>query len=275
MSSKTLFEKIWETHVVAAETDSDAGDLYVDLHLVHEVTSPQAFSELRERGLKLRRPDRMLATLDHSTPTLPANAANGERPYANDEAEGAGRAAGNQLPRIRHRAAWLGQRAPRHRACDRPGAGRDAAGHDHRLRRQPHGHPWRLRRAGVRHRHHRSRPRAGHAMPAAAQAEVARDPCRRQAATGGVGAKDLILHIIGSIGVDGGTGHVIEYRGAAIEALSMEERMTVCNMSIEAGARAGLIAPDETTFAWLKGRPHAPRVPHGTGCHALARVAHR
>ena len=175
MSPRTLFEKMWDAHVVAPESTDTPAILYIDLHLVHEVTSPQAFSELRERGLKLRRADRMLATLDHSTPTLPAGA-DGERPYANAEAKAAGSAAGNELPRVRCRTARLGQQRSRHRARDRSRAGRDPAGHDHRLRRQPHLDAWCIRRAGLRHRHHRGRSRDGHAVPAATQAEDLRDP---------------------------------------------------------------------------------------------------
>jgi 3-isopropylmalate/(R)-2-methylmalate dehydratase large subunit len=257
VSAKTLFEKIWETHVVAAETEATPAILYVDLHLIHEVTSPQAFSELRERGLKLRRPDRALATLDHSTPTLPA-AANGERPYANDEAKA-------QVAQLETNCREFGVDLYGWDSADRgivhvigPELGATqpgmtiVCGDSHT---STHGAFGALA-FGI------GTTEVGHVM--ATQCLL-----QRRAKTlaihvtgqlrDGVGAKDLILHIIGTIGVDGGTGHVIEYRGAAIEALSMEERMTVCNMSIEAGARAGLIAPDDTTFAWLKGRPRAPQ----------------
>jgi 3-isopropylmalate/(R)-2-methylmalate dehydratase large subunit len=128
----------------------------------------------------------------------------------------------------------------------------------------PHRHPRRVRRTGLRHRHQRGRPRHGYAVPAAAQARTIAITVDGELGAG-VTAKDLILHVIGVIGVNGGTGHVIEYRGTAIRALSMDERMTVCNMSIEAGARAGLIAPDEITFDYLRGRP---RVPQGAGFDA-------
>jgi 3-isopropylmalate/(R)-2-methylmalate dehydratase large subunit len=255
--SCTLFEKIWDAHVVVAESVATPAVLYVDLHLVHEVTSPQAFSELRERGLQLRRPERMLATLDHSTPTLPA-AANGERPYANDEAEA-------QVTQLETNCREFGVELHGWDSADRgivhvigPELGATqpgmtiVCGDSHT---STHGAFGALA-FGI------GTTEVGHVM--ATQCLLQRKPPTLAIHVdgqlpAGVGAKDLILHIIGTIGVDGGTGHVIEYRGAAIEALSMEQRMTVCNMSIEAGARAGLIAPDETTFAWLQGRPRAPR----------------
>ena len=254
---QTLFEKIWNAHVVAAETADTPAILYVDLHLVHEVTSPQAFSELRERGLPLRRPDRMLATLDHSTPTLPT-AANGERPYANAEAKA-------QVAQLEANCREFGiplhgwdsaERGIVHVIGPELGATQPGmtivCGDSHT---STHGAFGALA-FGI------GTTEVGHVM--ATQCLLQRKPKTLAihvdgALPKGVGAKDLILHIIGQIGVDGGTGHVIEYRGPAIAALTMEERMTVCNMSIEAGARAGLIAPDDTTFDWLKGRPHAPQ----------------
>jgi 3-isopropylmalate/(R)-2-methylmalate dehydratase large subunit len=257
MTPRTLFEKVWDAHVVAAETPDTPSVLYIDLHLVHEVTSPQAFSELRQRGLKLRRPDRTLATLDHSTPTLPAKA-NGERPYANDEAKA-------QVAQLETNCREFGVQLYGWDSSDRgivhvigPELGATqpgmtiVCGDSHT---STHGAFGALA-FGI------GTTEVGHVM--ATQCLLQRKPKTFAIHVDGklprgVGAKDLILHIIGHIGVDGGTGHVLEYRGAAIEALSMEERMTVCNMSIEAGARAGLIAPDETTFAWLKGRPRAPQ----------------
>ena len=257
MSARTLFEKIWDAHVVAPETVETPAVIYIDLHLVHEVTSPQAFSELRERGLKLRRPDRTLATLDHSTPTLPA-LPNGERPYANAEAKA-------QVAQLETNCREFGVKLYGWDSTDRgivhvigPELGATqpgmtiVCGDSHT---STHGAFGALA-FGI------GTTEVGHVM--ATQCLLQRKPKTFAIHVDGklprgVGAKDLILHIIGEIGVDGGTGHVIEYRGAAIEALSIEERMTVCNMSIEAGARAGLIAPDETTFAWLKGRPNAPQ----------------
>ncbi len=255
--AKTLFEKLWDAHLVAPESPDTPAVLYVDLHLVHEVTSPQAFTELRERGLKPRRPDRMLATLDHSTPTLPAGA-DGERPYANAEAKA-------QVAQLEANCREFGIELHGWDSSDRGivhvigpelGATRPGmtivCGDSHT---STHGAFGALA-FGI------GTTEVGHVM--ATQCLLQRRPKTLAihvdgALPKGVGAKDLILHIIGQIGVDGGTGHVIEYRGPAIAALTMEERMTVCNMSIEAGARAGLIAPDETTFAWLQGRPHAPQ----------------
>ncbi|MGN6119648.1 MAG: 3-isopropylmalate dehydratase large subunit [Rhodanobacter sp.] len=257
MTSRTLFEKVWDAHVVVAETADTPAVIYVDLHLVHEVTSPQAFSELRERGLKLRRPDRMLATLDHSTPTLPTNA-DGSRPYANAEAQA-------QVAQLEANCREFGVELHGWDSADRgivhvigPELGATqpgmtiVCGDSHT---STHGAFGALA-FGI------GTTEVGHVM--ATQCLLQRRPKTMAIHVDGqlppgVGAKDLILHIIGTIGVDGGTGYVLEYRGAAIEALSMDERMTVCNMSIEAGARAGLIAPDETTFAWLKDRPRVPQ----------------
>jgi 3-isopropylmalate/(R)-2-methylmalate dehydratase large subunit len=257
MTPRTLFEKIWDGHVVAPETEATPSVLYIDLHLVHEVTSPQAFSELRARGLKLRRPDRTLATLDHSTPTLPP-AANGERPYASAEAKA-------QVAQLEANCREFGVQLYGWDSADRgivhvigPELGATqpgmtiVCGDSHT---STHGAFGALA-FGI------GTTEVGHVM--ATQCLLQRKPKTFAIHVDGklprgVGAKDLILHIIGEIGVDGGTGYVLEYRGEAIEALSMEERMTVCNMSIEAGARAGLIAPDDTTFAWLKGRARAPQ----------------
>ena len=257
MSARTLFEKLWDAHLVAPETADTPAILYIDLHLVHEVTSPQAFSELRERGLKLRRPERTLATLDHSTPTLPAND-KGERPYANEEAQA-------QVAQLEANCREFGvelhgwdssERGIVHVIGPELGATQPGmtivCGDSHS---STHGAFGALA-FGI------GTTEVGHVM--ATQCLLQRKPKTLAIHVDGqlpkgVGAKDLILHIIGQIGVDGGTGHVIEYRGEAIEAMSMEERMTVCNMSIEAGARAGLIAPDDTTFAWLKGRPRVPQ----------------
>ncbi len=257
MNPKTLFEKVWEAHVVAAETVDTPAILYVDLHLVHEVTSPQAFTELRQRDLAVRRTDRVLATLDHSTPTLPTRAS-GERPYATPQA----RAQVEQLEANCHEFGitlhgWdSADRGIVHVIGPELGATRPGmtivCGDSHT---STHGAFGALA-FGI------GTTEVGHVL--ATQCLLQRKAKTLAihvdgALPEGVGAKDLILHIIGQIGVDGGTGHVIEYRGETIEALTMEERMTVCNMSIEAGARAGMIAPDEVTFAWLKGRPQAPK----------------
>ncbi len=254
---KTLLDKIWDAHEVRAETESTPAILYIDLHLVHEVTSPQAFSELRARGLKLRRPDRTLATFDHSTPTLPADAS-GKRPYATPEAA-------SQVAQLETNTREFGVElhgwGSAHRGivhvigpelgATQPGM-TIVCGDSHT---STHGAFGALA-FGI------GTTEVGHVL--ATQCLLQRKPKSFAIdVTGqlqpGVTAKDLVLHIIGTIGVNGGTGFVLEYRGPTIEALSMEERMTVCNMSIEAGARAGLIAPDTTTFAYLKGRQRAPQ----------------
>jgi len=257
MSARTLFDKIWDAHVVSAETAATPATLYIDLHLVHEVTSPQAFAELAARGLRVRQPARTLATLDHSTPTLPAGA-DGNRAYVSAQAQA-------QVAELERNAAQHGvalhgwdsaERGIVHVIGPELGATQPGmtivCGDSHT---STHGAFGALA-FGI------GTTEVGHVL--ATQCLLQRRP-RTLAVqvegelAPGVAAKDLILHIIGVLGVDGGTGHVIEYRGSTIRALSMEQRMTVCNMSIEAGARAGLIAPDDTTFAWLKGRPHAPQ----------------
>ncbi|HEV7491843.1 MAG TPA: 3-isopropylmalate dehydratase large subunit [Rhodanobacteraceae bacterium] len=256
MNPRTLFEKIWDAHVVRAESASASAILYVDLHLVHEVTSPQAFAELRARGLGVRRPERILATLDHSTPTLPADA-NGRRPYVSLEAE-------LQVAELEKNASEFGIRLYGWDSANRgivhvigPELGATqpgmtiVCGDSHT---STHGAFGALA-FGI------GTTEVGHVL--ATQCLLQRKPKTlainvEGTLAPGVGAKDLILSIIGQIGINGGTGSVIEYRGSTIRALLMEERMTVCNMSIEAGARAGLIAPDQTTFDWLKGRPLVP-----------------
>ena len=257
MKARTLFEKIWDAHVVRAETAATPGMLYVDLHLVHEVTSPQAFSELRSRGLTLRRPERTLATLDHSTPTTPPDDL-GQYVYTSEEAA-------HQVSQLESNCDEFGvalhgwssaNRGIVHVIGPELGATQPGmtivCGDSHT---STHGAFGALA-FGI------GTTEVGHVM--ATQCLLQRKPktfaIHVEGPLGpGVTAKDLVLHIIGKIGVNGGTGHVLEFRGPTIEALSMEERMTVCNMSIEAGARAGLIAPDDTTFNWLQGRPQVPK----------------
>jgi len=254
---KTLFDKLWDAHVVSPETEAAPAILYIDLHLIHEVTSPQAFAELDARSLPVRRPDRTKGTLDHSTPTLPANA-NGRLPYVNDQARA-------QVDTLRANCSRFGvelfdydspQRGIVHvmgpeLGLTQPGQ-TIVCGDSHTATHGAFG----ALAFGI------GTSEVGHVL--ATQCLLQRK-AKTLAITvdgelaPGVGAKDLILHVIGVIGVNGGTGHVIEYRGSAIRALSMEQRMTVCNMSIEAGARAGLIAPDEVTFEYLRGRPRAPQ----------------
>jgi 3-isopropylmalate/(R)-2-methylmalate dehydratase large subunit len=257
MNAKTLFEKVWERHEVVPETPDTPAVLYIDLHLVHEVTSPQAFALLRSQGLKVRRVDRTLATMDHSTPTDPDEVF-GRVPI---KVESAAR----QVKQLEQNCKEFGvellgldsdQRGIVHVIGPDLGATQPGktivCGDSHTATHGAFG----ALAFGI------GTTEVGHVL--ATQCLLQRRPKTLAIEVSGrlnpaVTAKDLILAIIGKIGVSGGTGHVIEYRGSAIEALSMDERMTVCNMSIEAGARAGMIAPDETTFAYLKGRRFAPQ----------------
>ena len=257
MTAKTLFEKVWEQHEVAPETADTPAVLYIDLHLIHEVTSPQAFSLLRSQGLKMRRTDRTLATMDHSTPTDPAEVF-GRVPI---KVESAAR----QVKQLEKNCEEFGVEllglGSEHRGivhvigpelgATQPGK-TIVCGDSHTATHGAFG----ALAFGI------GTTEVGHVL--ATQCLLQRRPKTLAIEVAGrlgegVTAKDLILAIIGRIGVGGGTGHVIEYRGPAVEALSMDERMTVCNMSIEAGARAGMIAPDQTTFDYLKGRRFAPQ----------------
>ncbi len=256
-SPQTLFEKVWRAHEVAPETADTPAVLYIDLHLIHEVTSPQAFTVLRERALKVRRPDLTFATMDHSTPTrteqvfggAPITLEAAARQVRELEANCA--AFGIELLNLRHAERGIVHIIGPELGLTQPGKTL-VCGDSHT---STHGALGALA-FGI------GTTEVGHVF--ATQCLLQRKP-RTLAinVTGtlpaGVGAKDLILAIIGRIGVAGGTGHVIEYRGETIRALDMDGRMTVCNMSIEAGARAGMIAPDETTFAYLAGRPRAPQ----------------
>jgi len=256
MTAKTLFQKLWERHEVVPETADTPAVIYIDLHLVHEVTSPQAFSVLRERGLKVRRPDRTLVTMDHSTPTDTAQIFGGV-PIALESAA-------NQIRQLEKNCAEFG--------LDLIGLKDDRRGIVHIIGPELGAtQPGKTIVCGDSHTSTHGAfgalafgigtTEVGYVL--AAQCLLQRKPKTLAVEVAGrlgpgVTAKDLVLAIIGRIGVNGGTGHVIEYRGPAIEALSMDERMTLCNMSIEAGARAGMVAPDDTTFAYLKGRPQAP-----------------
>lgn len=254
---RTLFQKIWDRHEVVPESADAPAILYVDLHLAHEVTSPQAFSMLREQGLKVRRPDLTLATMDHSTPTrteqvfggAPITVESAAAQIATLETNCA--EFGIELLALRHAERGIVHIIGPELGVTQPGK-TVVCGDSHT---STHGAFGALA-FGI------GTTEVAHVL--ATQCLLQRKPKTFAINVGGelrggVSAKDLILAIIGRIGVAGGTGHVLEYRGAAIEALSMDERMTVCNMSIEAGARAGLIAPDETTFRYLADRPRAPK----------------
>ncbi len=248
---RTIIEKVWHQHVVA-ERRGTPTLLYIDLHLVHEVTSPQAFSGLRERGLKVRRPDLTIGTTDHSIPThdrlLPivdktagAQIAQFEKncrdfgiPFygPHSDKQGIVHIIGPEL------------------GLTQPGM-TVVCGDSHTATHGAFG----ALAFGI------GTSQVEHVL--ATQCLLQRRPQTYEvhvegALKKGVGAKDIILHLISRIGIAGGTGCVFEYSGAAIRSLSMEERMTVCNMSIEGGARAGLVAPDDTTYQYLAGRPFAP-----------------
>ncbi|WP_434993963.1 3-isopropylmalate dehydratase large subunit [Arthrobacter sp. Ld5] len=253
---KTLAEKVWDAHVVrkgdvvGAEAQPDL--LYIDLHLIHEVTSPQAFEGLRLAGRPLRRPDLTIATEDHNTPTLDI-----DKPIADLTSR-------TQIETLRANCREFGVRL--HSLGDaeqgivhvvgpqlgltQPGL-TVVCGDSHT---STHGAFGALA-MGI------GTSEVEHVM---ATQTLSLKPFRTMGITvegtlkPGVTSKDIILAVIAKIGTGGGQGYVLEYRGSAIRALSMEARMTICNMSIEAGARAGMVAPDETTFAYLKGRPHAP-----------------
>ena len=249
---KTLFEKIWESHVVAEQPAAPA-ILYIDLHLVHEVTSPQAFTGLRQRGLQVRRSERTVATMDHSIPTTPLNV-----PIADPLAAA-------QIRQMEINAAEFGVTlhgmASTHRGIvhvigpelglTQPGM-TIVCGDSHTATHGAFG----ALAFGI------GTSEVEHVLASQCLLQTRPKTCEVRidgALPAGVTAKDIILALIAKIGVGGGTGYVFEYTGSAIRGLTMEQRMTVCNMSIEAGARAGLIAPDDTTFAYLKDREHAPK----------------
>jgi len=249
---RTIVQKIWDDHVVTQDPGAPAV-LAVDLHLIHEVTSPQAFTGLRERGLRVRRPGQTVATADHSIPTHDRS-----------------------LPILDSMAAAQVQQLERN--CADFGIPLHGIGSPHQGIVHVIGPQLGLTQPGmtiVCGDSHTSTHGAFGAlafgigtseveMVLATQTLLQRDPKTYEVRVDGrlapgVSSKDIILALIARIGVGGGTGHVFEYRGDAIRALTMEQRMTICNMSIEGGARAGLIAPDDTTFEYVHGRPHAPK----------------
>lgn len=253
---RTLAEKVWDDHIVVSGRASEQGDgpdlIYIDLHLVHEVTSPQAFDGLRLAGRRVRRPDLTIATEDHNVPTVDI-----DKPIADPVSR-------TQVETLRRNCAEFGIRL--HPMGDieqgivhvvgpqlgltQPGM-TIVCGDSHT---STHGAFGALAMGiGTSEVEHVLATQTLPLRPfktMAVNVEGQLPP--------GVSAKDIILALIAKIGTGGGQGHVIEYRGAAIESLSMEARMTICNMSIEAGARAGMVSPDETTYEFLRGRPHAP-----------------
>ena len=248
---RTLFQKIWDAHVVAEPPGAPAV-LYIDLHLVHEVTSPQAFTVLEERGLRMRRPDRTVATMDHSLPTR------------------GGYEAADEAGRLQLQLLARNTREHGVRLHDLHSAGRGIVhviGPEQGLTR-----PGMTIVCGDSHTStHGAFGALAFGIGTTEVAHVLATQCvlQRRAKNievrvdgrlrPGVTAKDIILALLARIGVGGGTGGVFEYTGEAIRALDMEGRMTICNMSIEGGARAGLVAPDDTTFSYLEGREHAPK----------------
>ncbi|BBY32330.1 3-isopropylmalate dehydratase large subunit [Mycolicibacter minnesotensis] len=249
---RTLAEKVWADHVVVSGGGTEPDLIYIDLHLVHEVTSPQAFEGLRLAGRPVRRPDLTIATEDHNVPT-----ADIDKPIADPVSR-------TQVETLRHNCAEFGIRLHPMGDIDQgivhiigpqlgltqPGT-TVVCGDSHT---STHGAFGALAMGiGTSEVEH---VLATQTLPLKPFKTMAVNVDGQLA--DGVTAKDIILAVIAQIGTGGGQGYVIEYRGSAIEALSMEARMTVCNMSIEAGARAGMVAPDETTYEYLRGRPHAP-----------------
>ena len=256
-SPRTLFEKVWDAHLVGGPAEPGLPNLlYIDLHLIHEVTTPQAFQELEDRGLSVRRPDRTFATMDHSTPTEP----------------------GVDLARLRVLdASGAAQLDLLEENCSKWGIPLAGMGDARRGIVHVIGPELGLTQPGmtvVCGDSHTSTHGAfgalafgigtsevGHVLATQTLLQNRPKTCALRVdgdLSDHVGAKDVILAIIQRIGIHGGTGHVFEYTGSAIRSLDMEGRMTVCNMSIEGGARAGMIAPDATTFDYLRGRPYSP-----------------
>ncbi len=248
---RTMLDKIWQAHIVR-DAAGEPTLLYIDLHLLHEVTSPQAFDGLRLAGRTVRRPDLSLATMDHNVPTV-----NRDLPIADEVSraqvealEANCREFGIELFDLRHRRQGIVHVIGPELGLTQPGM-TIVCGDSHTATHGAFGAlAFGIGTSEVEH------VLATQCLP------QRKPPCMEIRVTGkcpnGVGAKDIILGIIGRIGTDGATGYAVEYTGEAIRDLSMEGRMTVCNMSIEAGARAGMVAPDRTTLAYLAGRPYAP-----------------
>ncbi len=252
-TAKTLFEKVWEQHVVV-EPAGEPTLIYIDLQLLHEVTSPQAFEGLRLTGRKVRRPDRCIATIDHNVPTSLAERFNIVDQIAAKQIATLRencKEFGIQLFDIGSREQGIVHVIGPEMGITKPGM-TIVCGDSHTSTHGAFGAlAFGIGTSEVEH------VLATQTLPQG-KAKTFRISVEGELPNG-VTAKDIVLAIIGEIGTDGATGYVIEYAGSAIRALSMEGRMTICNMSIEAGARAGLIAPDETTFAYLKGRRYSPQ----------------
>src|SRR5579885_1277401 len=252
MQPRTIIEKVWDSHVVAEKSGAPTL-IYVDLHLVHEVTSPQAFAGLRERGLKVRRPDLTFGTVDHSIPTTPRNLPIVDQVAAAQVKRLEDNCRDFGIPCFGFHSSHQGivHVIGPEQGLTQPGM-TVVCGDSHT---STHGAFGALA-FGI------GTSQVEHVL--ATQTLLQQKPQTFEvrvdgALREGVGAKDIILALISRIGIGGGTGCVFEYRGSAIRALTMEERMTVCNMSIEGGARAGLVAPDDTTFQFLADRPRAPK----------------
>ncbi len=250
--ARTLYDKIWDSHVVVEGRETPS-ILYIDLHLIHEVTSPQAFAGIRQRGIKVRRPDRTLATADHVTPTISTDIAD------------AGELAVKQLRSLE-------------KSCSDFGVRLYTIGDSRRGIVHVIGPELGLTQPGLTlvcgDSHTSTHGAFGTLAFGIGTTEVEHvlaSQCLLERKVGnfkvdfqgqlapGVTSKDMILALIAKIGIGGGAGHVLEYTGRGIEALTMEARMTICNMSIEAGARAGLVAPDDTTYQYMSGREFAPK----------------
>lgn len=249
---KTIVEKIWDAHVVHEQTGAPTL-LFIDLHLVHEVTSPQAFQDLRERGLKVRRPDLTIATADHSIPTSDRSLPIVDTIAANQLAQLEKNCRDFGIPcfGIHSEKQGIVHVIGPELGLTQPGM-TVVCGDSHTATHGAFG----ALAFGI------GTSEVEHVL--ATQCLLQRPSKTFQVRVDGtlkkgVSAKDIILGLIAQIGVGGGTGCVLEYSGTAIRGLSMEQRMTVCNMSIEGGARAGLVAPDETTFQYIAGRPYAPK----------------
>jgi 3-isopropylmalate/(R)-2-methylmalate dehydratase large subunit len=249
---RTIIEKVWDAHVVAEQAGAPSL-IYIDLHLVHEVTSPQAFAGLRERGLKVRRPDLTIATVDHSVPTTDRSLPIMDQVAAAQVAQLEANCRDFGVPCFGLKSDKQGivHVIGPEQGLTQPGM-TVVCGDSHTATHGAFG----ALAFGI------GTSEVEHVL--ATQCLLQRESKSFQVRVDGtmkegVSAKDIILSLLSQIGVGGGTGCVFEYTGSAIRALSMEERMTVCNMSIEGGARAGMIAPDDTTFQFLNGRPAAPK----------------